>query len=80
MTNLEPTGHVHPATDTEAANGQGTQDTSTSGETLDHPVLDGASEYYGAEREARDPRHGQDDPALIRHPETGEKTATPENL
>lgn len=44
------------------------------------PVLDGASEYYGAEREARDPRHGQDDPALIRHPETGEKTATPENL
>lgn len=37
----------HPATDTEAPNGEGTVTPPTTGATLDRPVLDGASEYYG---------------------------------
>lgn len=39
--------HPHQATKTEAPNGQGTAHPPRSGETLDHPVLDGSTEYYG---------------------------------
>ena len=37
----------HRATETEAPNGQGTAHPPRTGETLDRPVLDGATEYYG---------------------------------
>ncbi len=47
------------------------------GETLDKPVLDGAEE--GAD-DSIDPRKGQEDPALIRHPSEGDKTIAPYNL
>ncbi|MBP6684568.1 MAG: hypothetical protein KA158_04010 [Leucobacter sp.] len=42
----------HPATDTEAPNGEGTASPPTRGATLNRPVLDGASEYYGELTEA----------------------------
>ena len=47
------------------------------GETLDKPVLDGAEE---AADDSIDPRKGQEDPALIRHPSEGDKTIAPYNL
>lgn len=37
----------HPATATEASNGEGTVEPPTTGLTIDRPILDGASEYYG---------------------------------
>jgi hypothetical protein len=80
MTSSDFDSHqTHHATDTEASNGEGTVDTPTEGETLDHPVLDGSTEYYGNEEGESDPRSGMSDPALIRHPETGEKSPTPED-
>lgn len=42
--------------------------------TLDAPVMDGATEVFNGDE---DPRKGQSDPALIRHPEEGKKTANP---
>ena len=49
------TGHhsnvPHHATRTEAPNGEGTVHPSREGATLDHPVLDGATEYYGDDAE-----------------------------
>lgn len=69
--------HRHPATEHEASNGAGTV-SSPKGETLDHPVLDGSTEDYGLEGVEKNPRYGQEDPELVRHPETGEKTPTPE--
>lgn len=47
------------------------------GETLDKPVLDDAEE--GTD-DGIDPRKGQEDPALIRHPSEGDKTIAPYNL
>lgn len=45
----------HSATDTEAANGQGTAELPTTGVTLDRPVLGGASEYSGDKAERVNP-------------------------
>lgn len=45
-----------------------------SGETLDEPVLDGAMEHS---EDDIDPRKGEEDPQLIRHPEIGKKTVAP---
>lgn len=53
------------------------KDKNPEGETLDKPVLDGAEE--GAD-DSIDPRKGQEDPALIRHPSEGDKTIAPYNL
>lgn len=39
----------HPATKTEAPNGMGTAHPPRTGETLDRPVLDGATEDYTGE-------------------------------
>lgn len=39
----------HPASKTEAPNGMGTAHPPRTGETLDHPVLDGATEDYTGE-------------------------------
>lgn len=47
-------------------------------DTLDEPVLDGAELSAEAEREVENERRGMSDPGLIRHPETGEKTPTPD--
>lgn len=41
------------------------------------PVMDGAEEVFEGDE---DPRKGQTDPALIRHPSEGDKTAKPYNL
>lgn len=38
-------------------------------ETLNEPVLDGATETFEGDE---DPRKGEKDPALIRHPEEGQ--------
>lgn len=43
-------------------------------ETIDAPVMDGATEVFEGNE---DPRKGQSDPALIRHPEEGKKTVNP---
>lgn len=68
---------VHDATESDASNGEGTVVDSPDGETLDHPVLDGSTVDYDEEGEDRNPRYGMEDPGLVRHPETGEKTPTP---
>ncbi|WP_053352743.1 hypothetical protein [Leucobacter musarum] len=70
--------HPHPANEHEASNGGGTVHDFGSGETLDHPVLDGSTEDYGSEGQEKNPRYGQENPELIRHPETGEETPTPD--
>lgn len=59
----------HPATDTEAANGEGTASPPPTGDTLNRPIMDGASEFYGDEAEAVNPRLGMTDPELVRHPD-----------
>lgn len=46
----------------------------TGEETLDEPVMDGATETFAPDA---DPRKGYDDPALIRHVDTGKKTTNP---
>ncbi|SJN09204.1 hypothetical protein FM113_05530 [Leucobacter sp. 7(1)] len=79
MTNEHHPNVPHHATRTEAPNGEGTAHPPRDGATQDRPILDGASEYYGDEAEEVNPRLGQEDPALIRHPETGEHTPTPED-
>ncbi|MBK0422110.1 hypothetical protein JD292_08480 [Leucobacter sp. CSA2] len=43
-------------------------------ETLDEPVMDGATEPFDADA---DPRKGEDDPALIRDVESGKPTTNP---
>ena len=43
----------------------------------DEPVMDGATEEMDS---SADPRRGQSDPALIRHPEKGDKNTAPYNL
>lgn len=43
-------------------------------ETIDEPVMDGATETFDPNA---DPRKGYDDPALIRHVDTGKKTTNP---
>ncbi|KIP53384.1 hypothetical protein [Leucobacter komagatae] len=53
------------------------QDDERHGETIDEPVMDGAGEDAEA---GVDPRKGQADPALIRHPDKGDKNAAPYNL
>lgn len=64
---------------TRASDGAGTVNTPLDGETLDHPILDGATEHYGQEEEAQDPRYGEADPVLIRHPDKGKKSKSPYN-
>lgn len=75
----EPRKHFaeHEATDTEASNGEGTVSKSPKGETLKHPVLDGASLTDEEEKEVVNPWRGKEDPALIRHPEDGYKSKNP---
>ncbi|PRI12423.1 hypothetical protein [Leucobacter massiliensis] len=65
----------HPASQTEASNGEGTVSTPAEGHTLDHPVLDGSTEDYSGEGEEKNPRYGMEDPGLIRDTESGEKKA-----
>lgn len=80
MTKSNSSGdQIHSANENQASNGEGTAGSSGEGETLDHPVLDGSTEDYGSEGHAKNPRYGMDDPGLIRHFETGEKTPTPED-
>lgn len=69
----------HADTGTEASNGEGTAE-SAEGNTQDRPILDGSTEDYAELGEEVNPRYGQEDPGLIRHPETGEKTPTPEGF
>ncbi|GAA1617957.1 hypothetical protein [Leucobacter chromiireducens] len=44
---------------------------------IDEPVMDGATDTMD---NSADPRKGQSDPALIRHPEKGDKNTAPYNL
>ncbi|KUF05533.1 hypothetical protein [Leucobacter sp. G161] len=46
-------------------------------ETLNEPVMDGADEVFDGDE---DPRKGQADPGLIRHPEKDDKNIAPYNL
>lgn len=46
-------------------------------DTIDEPVMDGATE---PDDQDADPRKGMSDPALIRHPDKGDKNAAPYNL
>ena len=78
MAASHPDAHVpHGDSPSEAANGGGTAH-SAHGDTLDHPILDGSTENYADEAAEQNPRLGMEDPGLIRHPETGEKTPTPD--
>lgn len=43
-------------------------------ETIDEPVLDGATDHSSTDV---DPRKGESDPALIRDVESGKKTKNP---
>ena len=52
-------------------------ETNSEQETIDEPVMDGAHDTVDG---SIDPRKGQDDPALIRHPEEADKTVAPYNL
>ena len=69
---------VHQATATEAANGEGTASSPPKGGTQNRPILDGSTVDYGREGRIDNPRYGMHDPGLVRHPETGEKTPTPD--
>lgn len=69
---------VHEATQFEASNGEGTLRRKPQGTRLNHPVLDGSTEYYGEAGREANPRFAQEDPGLVRHPETGEKTPVPD--
>lgn len=69
---------VAEATETQAPNGMGTVTKSPTGDTLDRPILDGATVDYGEEGRAKNPRYGQENPELIRDTETGEETPTPD--
>ncbi|MEB4614013.1 hypothetical protein [Leucobacter sp. M11] len=46
-------------------------------ETLDEPVMDGADEVFADDS---DPRKGESDPALIRHPSKDDATTAPYNF
>ncbi|WP_336992646.1 hypothetical protein [Leucobacter sp. VD1] len=69
---------VHQATATEAANGEGTASSPPKGGTQNRPILDGSTVDYGREGRIDNPRYGMHDPGLVRHPETREKTPTPD--
>lgn len=49
----------------------------TEEETMDEPVMDGADEEFDGDE---DPRKGESDPGLIRHPEKDDKNTAPYNL
>jgi len=71
--------HPHPANEHEASNGAGTVHTPLTGKTLDHPILDGSTEHPSVEESReKNARFGEEDPGLVRHPETGEKTPVPD--
>lgn len=46
-------------------------------DTIDEPVMDGANEVFDGDE---DPRKGESDPALVRHPERDDETPAPYNL
>lgn len=46
-------------------------------DTVDEPVMDGADEEFDGDA---NPRKGQSDPGLIRHPDKNDKTTAPYNL
>ncbi|MBC9926765.1 MULTISPECIES: hypothetical protein [unclassified Leucobacter] len=46
-------------------------------ESIDEPVMDGADEVFDGDE---DPRKGESDPALVRHPVEDDKTIAPYNL
>lgn len=60
-----------------AGHPENVQKTEPNEETIDKPVMDGANEVFDGDE---DPRKGQADPALIRHPEKDDKTIAPYNL
>lgn len=62
----------------DAGDGQGTVSGPPAGEVQDRPVLDGSTMSDEAERSVDNPRRGMEDPGLVRHAETGEKTPTPD--
>lgn len=59
----------HPASRTDAGNGQGTVSGPPHGETQDRPVLDGSTQSREAEREVDNPWRGVYNPELVRHPD-----------
>ena len=79
MTDSNRDAHVpHGESAHEAANGQGTISHSPHGDTLFFFNDTATTEIYTEDAEEQNPRLGMEDPALIRHPETGEKTPTPD--
>ena len=62
---LEP-GHI--ASTRDSGNGQGTYRRWAGGKTIDHPVLDGATQSWKSEHDAENPWRGLSDPGLIVHP------------
>lgn len=51
-----------------------THDSATNADTVDEPVLDGATEVFDGDE---DPRKGDSDPALIRDIKASKKTVNP---
>lgn len=72
-----PENTPHKGDKHDAGTGQGTVSQSPEGETLERPVLDGSTEGKESEREVDNPWRGLEDPALIRHPDKGEKSENP---
>lgn len=61
----------------ETGKAEGIETTDPGEELIDEPVMDGADEVFEGDE---DPRKGQSDPALIRHPAEADKTISPYNL
>ncbi|MFC5337704.1 hypothetical protein [Leucobacter denitrificans] len=62
---LEP---GHAASMRDAGNGQGTYRRWSGGKTIDHPVMDGATQSWKADHDSENPWRGLTDPGLIVHP------------
>lgn len=67
----------HLGTRTEAPNGHGTITGWPPGNTLDRPVLDGATQWAQSKADTDNPWRGVIDPGLVTHPEWGKKSQRP---
>lgn len=67
----------HSPDKTHAGDGQGTTTSIHEEGTLERPILDGSSMTDEEEHDVDNPWRGLEDPALSRHPETGQKSKNP---
>ncbi|GAA1318462.1 hypothetical protein ACFSWE_07330 [Leucobacter albus] len=66
-----------PASDTTGSTHASNATGASPNGTIDEPIMDGATDTQPSDA---DPRKGQSDPALVRHPEKDDKTTSPYNL